>query len=256
MAIHINIIGAGNMAYQLTQAFHNHPEVQLQQLYNRSKLSPEFDAFEIEKTHHLSTLRPADVCIIAVKDEAIAGISKKLPFENQLVVHTSGNTSIEAIDSKNRRGVFYPLQTMNKQTLVDFTKVPFCLEAENTNDFHLLQRLASLLSTKIYTLNSYQRRVLHLAAVFMNNFSNHLVYISQQICKENEVPFEILQPLLAETFVKLQNTSAYDAQTGPARRNDFLTITNHLAMLDNNNYKEIYNIITKSIINTYGRKEL
>ena len=256
MAIHINIIGAGNMAYQLTQAFHNHPEVQLQQLYNRSKLSPEFDAFEIEKTHHLSTLRPADVCIIAVKDEAIAGISKKLPFENQLVVHTSGNTSIEAIDSKNRRGVFYPLQTMNKQTIVDFTKVPFCLEAENTNDFCLLQRLASLLSTKIYTLNSYQRRVLHLAAVFMNNFSNHLVYISQQICKENEVPFEILQPLLAETFVKLQNTSAYDAQTGPARRNDFLTITNHLAMLDNNNYKEIYNIITKSIINTYGRKAL
>ena len=256
MAIHINIIGAGNMAYQLTQAFHNHPEVQLQQLYNRSKLSPEFDAFEIEKTHHLSTLRPADVCIIAVKDEAIAGISKKLPFENQLVVHTSGNTSIEAIDSKNRRGVFYPLQTMNKQTIVDFTKVPFCLEAENTNDFCLLQRLASLLSTKIYTLNSYQRRVLHLAAVFMNNFSNHLVYISQQICKENEVPFEILQPLLAETFVKLQNTSAYDAQTGPARRNDFLTITNHLAMLDNNNYKEIYNIITKSIINTYGKKEL
>ena len=256
MAIHINIIGAGNMAYQLTQAFHNHPEVQLQQLYNRSKLSPEFDAFEIEKTHHLSTLRPADVCIIAVKDEAIAGISKKLPFENQLVVHTSGNTSIEAIDSKNRRGVFYPLQTMNKQTIVDFTKVPFCLEAENTNDFCLLQRLASLLSTKIYTLNSYQRRVLHLAAVFMNNFSNHLVYISQQICKENEVPFEILQPLRAETFVKLQNTSAYDAQTGPARRNDFLTITNHLAMLDNNNYKEIYNIITKSIINTYGRKEL
>ena len=256
MAIHINIIGAGNMAYQLTQAFHNHPEVQLQQLYNRRKLSPEFDAFEIEKTHHFSTLRPADVCIIAVKDEAIAGISKKLPFENQLVVHTSGNTSIEAIDSKNRRGVFYPLQTMNKQTIVDFTKVPFCLEAENTNDFCLLQRLASLLSTKIYTLNSYQRRVLHLAAVFMNNFSNHLVYISQQICKENEVPFEILQPLLAETFVKLQNTSAYDAQTGPARRNDFLTITNHLAMLDNNNYKEIYNIITKSIINTYGRKEL
>lgn len=256
MAIHINIIGAGNMAYQLTQAFHNHPEVQLRQLYNRSELSPEFNVFEIEKIHHLSTLRPADACIIAVKDEAIAEISKKLPFENQLVVHTSGNTSIEAIDSKNRRGVFYPLQTMNKQTIVDFEKVPFCLEAENTNDFCLLQRLASLLSSKIYTLNSYQRRLLHLAAVFMNNFSNHLVYISQQICKENEVPFEILQPLLAETFIKLQNTSAYDAQTGPARRNDFLTITNHLAMLDNNNYKEIYDIITKSIINTYGRKEL
>lgn len=255
MAIHINIIGAGNMAYQLTRAFYNHPEVRLQQLYNRSELSPEFNAFEIEKTHNLSLLRPADVCIITVKDEAITEVSEKIPLENQLVVHTSGNTSIEAIDSKNRRGVFYPLQTMNKQTIVDFTKVPFCLEAENTNDFYLLQRLASLLSTKTYALNSYQRRVLHLAAVFMNNFSNHLVYISEQICKENEVPFEILQPLLAETLAKLQNTSAYDAQTGPARRNDSLTISNHLAMLSDN-YKEIYDIITKSIINTYGRKEL
>lgn len=255
MAIHINIIGAGNMAYQLTRAFYNHPEVRLQQLYNRSELSPEFNAFEIEKTHNLSLLRPADVCIITVKDEAITEVSEKIPLENQLVVHTSGNTSIEAIDSKNRRGVFYPLQTMNKQTIVDFEKVPFCLEAENTNDFYLLQRLASLLSTKIYALNSYQRRVLHLAAVFMNNFSNHLVYISQQICKENEVPFEILQPLLNETLAKLQNTSAYDAQTGPARRNDSLTISNHLAMLSDN-YKEIYDIITKSIINTYGRKEL
>ncbi len=255
MAIHINIIGAGNMAYQLTRAFYNHPEVRLQQLYNRSELSPEFNAFEIEKTHNLSLLRPADVCIITVKDEAITEVSEKIPLENQLVVHTSGNTSIEAIDSKNRRGVFYPLQTMNKQTIVDFEKVPFCLEAENTNDFYLLQRLASLLSTKTYALNSYQRRVLHLAAVFMNNFSNHLVYISEQICKENEIPFEILQPLLAETLAKLQNTSAYDAQTGPARRNDSLTISNHLAMLSDN-YKEIYDIITKSIINTYGRKEL
>ena len=97
MAIHINIIGAGNMAYQLTQAFHNHPEVQLQQLYNRSKLSPEFDAFEIEKTHHLSTLRPADVCIIAVKDEAIAGISKKLPFENQLVIVKMKGEDIQGV---------------------------------------------------------------------------------------------------------------------------------------------------------------
>ena len=192
------------------------------------------------------------ICIITGGGNV--GVQKR--FENQLVVHTSGNTSIEAIDSKNRRGVFYPLQTMNKQTLVDFNSVPFCLEAENTNDFYLLQCLALLLSTKTYALNSYQRRILHLAAVFMNNFSNHLVYISEQICKKNEVPFEILQPLLIETFAKLQNTSAYDAQTGPARRNDSLTIANHLAMLDNNNYKEIYEIITNSIINTYGRKEL
>ena len=253
--MNISIIGAGNMAYQLAHALLSLPQVTITQLYSRSSFSAEFSHLQIEKVTNLSQLRPADLCILAVKDDAIASVSAALPFKNQLVVHTSGNTDMLSISSQNRRGVLYPLQTMSKQTLVNFSQVPFCLEAENPTDYQLLHHLASLLSTQIYPLSSYQRKILHVAAVFLNNFTNHLVHISQQICQKEQVPFKILEPLLTETFAKLQKIPAYEAQTGPARRNDTATIASHLSLL-NETEKEIYQIITNSIINTYGRKEL
>lgn len=253
--MNISIVGAGNMAYQLTQALSQHPQITLTQLYSRSGFSEEFTPLQVEKITDLTLLRPADICILAVSDDAISSLSAALPFENQLVVHTSGNTDMLAISSKNRRGVYYPLQTMSKQTLVDFTQVPICLEAEHPTDYQLLHQLATQLTTHIYPLSSHQRKILHVAAVFLNNFTNHLVHISQQICQEEQVPFEILKPLLAETFAKLQKLPAYQAQTGPARRNDTSTIASHLSLLHYKE-KEIYQVITNSIINTYGRKEL
>ncbi|GJH40629.1 hypothetical protein RCZ04_11790 [Capnocytophaga sp. HP1101] len=256
MAINISIIGGGNVAYHLTKALYQLPEVHLQQLYNRSEFSPEFNDFQVEKTHALTALHPADVCIIAVKDEAIAEVSASLPFEGQLVVHTSGNSPMEVLSPKNRRGVFYPLQSFSKSTQVNFSNIPFCLEAEHTSDIsNILRPLAEKLSTKVYQLSSYQRSVLHLSAVFVNNFTNHLVAISQRICEAHAVPFEILEPLLKNTFEKLQTMPALEAQTGPARRGDTQTIANHLALLAGYE-REIYDIITKSIINTYGKKEL
>lgn len=256
MSLKISIIGAGKVAYHLTKTFYYKKEIKIQQLYNRSAFSSEFNSFEVEKTNSISSLRPADICIIAVNDEAITEVSASLPFQEQLVVHTSGNTPIEAIHPKNRRGVFYPLQSFSKNTQVDFSTVPICLEADNPNDINsLLMPLAQLISTKIYELSSYQRRILHLSAVFMNNFTNHLIAISQKICETHQVPFEILQPLLAETFAKLQQIPAHKAQTGPAIRGDKKTIESHLAMLSEDE-KKIYQIITNSIINTYGRKEL
>ena len=256
MAINISIIGGGNVAYHLTKALYQLPEVYLRQLYNRSEFSSEFNDFQVDKIHSLTDLRPTDICIIAVKDEAISEVSAFLPFEGQLVVHTSGNTPMEVLSPKNRRGVFYPLQSFSKSTQVDFSNIPFCLEAEHTEDMErFLYPLAQKLSTKVYLLSSYQRSIMHLSAVFVNNFTNHLVTISQRICEAHAIPFEILEPLLKNTFEKLQTMPALEAQTGPARRGDTQTIANHLALLKGYE-REIYNIITKSIINTYGKKEL
>lgn len=250
----INIIGAGNVAYHLTKAL-LYKQLPLQQLYNRSAFSTDFDCFAVEKTHCLSELKPATLTIIATSDNAIASLSEQLPFSGGLVVHTSGNTPLTALHPKNRRGVFYPLQSFSKHTEVDFSKVPICLEAENTDDLVLLQQLASHLSTHCYQLSSAQRQLLHVAAVFANNFTNHLIAISQEICEQHHIPFELLQPLIAETFAKLQHHTALEAQTGPARRGDTRTITAHLALL-NEPQKQLYEYLTKSIINTYGKKVL
>jgi predicted short-subunit dehydrogenase-like oxidoreductase (DUF2520 family) len=116
--------------------------------------------------------------------------------------------------------------------------------------------LGKTISNTIYKINSEQRKSLHLAAVFVNNFVNHLYYIGNEICNENDVPFDILLPLIEETFKKLDDLSPLEAQTGPAKRNDEQTIKNQLDQLKNNTHKEIYRILTKSIQETHGRKEL
>lgn len=246
----IIVLGGGNLAYHFCQIIQQTQGLQLVQIYNRGELSHHFSRFEIPVTHNLFDLEQADIYLICIKDEAIFELSKKLNFSNRLVVHTSGNTSIEQLSSHNRQGVVYPVQSFSKDKQVDFANIPLCIEATNQQDQDLLLNFAQRLSSKVYLMSSLQRKYLHISAVFLNNFANHMWYLSQKICQENQIDFEILAPLLSETFHKTQSMSLYQAQTGPARRNDTQTIQKHVSLLDKET-KEIYEIITNSILKTY-----
>ena len=249
--IKVIIIGSGNVAQHLIAAFQNSQksgtEIDLVQVYSRQtgSVSHLLDLDHI--TNDLDALAEADLYIIAVSDDAIAEISSKLPFKNRLVVHTSGSISLNALDDNNRKGVFYPLQTFSKNKAVDFKIIPICLESENATDFQLLDKVAKIISEKIFAINSEQRKALHVAAVFVNNFVNHLYQIGSEICQDHQVPFEILKPLIAETAQKIMVLSPEEAQTGPAKRNDETTIEAHEAFLSNENYLTIYKTLTQSI---------
>lgn len=247
----VTIIGGGNVAFHFAKHISNCPNLHLNQIYNRSELSYHFDTISAEKITNLDALKSdSDLYLICVNDENIEAVSSLLPIENQLVIHTSGNTSIEKINPKNRRGVFYPVQSFSKEKEIDFSKIPFCLEAENEKDFDFLREFSLFFSEKNYKMNSLQRKYLHISAVFLNNFSNHIWHLSEKICNENQIPFEILQPLLKETYQKTEKMSFYQAQTGPAKRKDFKTIQGHLSLLKNDE-KEIYKSVTNSILNSY-----
>ena len=170
-----------------------------------------------------------------------------------MVVHTSGSVSISAIDNKNRQGVFYPLQTFSKSKEVDFKSIPICIETKNKKDFQILEKVAKSISNIVYKINSEQRKALHIAAVFVCNFVNHLYQIGNDICIENDLPFDILKPLIQETANKIFTLSPNQAQTGPAKRKDTQTINTHMSFLSDENQKEIYKMLTKSIIDN-GKK--
>ncbi|WP_322790497.1 Rossmann-like and DUF2520 domain-containing protein [Tenacibaculum tangerinum] len=155
---------------------------------------------------------------------------------------------MHALQNSGPKGVFYLLQSFSKDKEVNFNEIPFCLEAENKEDLQLLETLAKSIGKNIYHINSEQRKQLHVAAVFVNNFTNHMYKIGADICNEHRVPFEVLQPLIQETAQKIITLSPEAAQTGPAKRNDQKTIQEHLALL-NTEQKEIYKLITKSIQN-------
>ncbi|WP_343617581.1 Rossmann-like and DUF2520 domain-containing protein [Flavobacterium sp.] len=251
--IRLTIIGSGNVAQHLIKAFSASSLVEIVQAFSRKKeaLTHLLDAEKI--ITDFSALKETDLFIISVSDNAISEVSKQIPFENKLVIHTSGTTSIDVLDSKNRKGVFYPLQTFSKNKAVDFSIIPICLEADNQEDYDILETTAKSISNAVFSISSEQRKALHVAAVFVNNFTNHLYQLGQEICEEHQVPFEILKPLIQETADKIKTLNPAEAQTGPAKRHDSVTTDAHLDYITDENQKNIYKILTQSIQNN-GKK--
>jgi predicted short-subunit dehydrogenase-like oxidoreductase (DUF2520 family) len=247
--IKVVILGSGNVASHLIKAMEANDAIDLVQVFARSKKSLE-NLIDLSKiTTSFADLKEADVYVISVSDKAIEEVSNQIPFTNKLVVHTSGTMGFDVINPKNKRGVFYPLQTFSKSKEVDMKSVPFCLETENIEDYKTIENLAKSLSNSVYAINGEQRKSLHISAVFVSNFVNHMYQIGNALCEENNVPFAILQPLIEETANKIKTLTPTDAQTGPAIRNDEPTIQKHLEALENPIYKELYQKITLSIQN-------
>ncbi|PTM11057.1 MAG: DUF2520 domain-containing protein [Bacteroidetes bacterium] len=250
--ITVTLIGAGNVAQHLYRAFSASEKVHMCQWFNRHIDHIKKYKNEVDITDDISKLKDADIYIIAVSDDAVVNVSKQLPFSNKLVLHTSGSVNMHHIDKKNHRGVFYPLQTFTKGAVLNFEDVPICIEVERKSDYSIVKKLATAAGSKNYRINSDQRAVLHLAAVFVNNFTNQLYRVAHEITESEGVEFDILKPLITETAKKVQTLSPYLAQTGPAKRNDKKTIQKHLETLDKDIHKDIYKLLTKAIKETHG----
>ena len=251
--VQVVLLGSGNVATHLSKTFLKAKNVDLVQVYGRTERSLKHIDNQINTTTSLNKITKADLYVLAVPDDVIAEFSTTLPFENALVVHTSGSVAMDELSSNNRKGVFYPLQTFSKNSHLDFNEVPVCIEAQKNEDLFLLEKLASAVSKNVYFIDSNQRKSLHVAAVFVNNFVNHLYHIGHEICKNHTVPFEILAPLIRETAKKIEKIKPLDAQTGPARRHDAQTINSHESLLSEA-HQEIYKLLTKSIQKTYGKE--
>ena len=248
--ISVVILGSGNVASQLIKAFLKIDTINLKQVYTRNQEDINTLKDSIDTTNDISLLKQADITIIAVSDDAISSISSHI--KNSFVVHTSGSVDMKSLNNIGRKGVFYPLQSFSKKKKVDFKNIPICLESETNEDLQKLEELVSLLQSKSYILSSHQRKKIHVAAVFANNFSNHMYTIANEICEKYNIPFDILHPLIEETSNKIKNLTPEKAQTGPAKRNDAETIENHLNLLSEKQ-QEIYLKITQSI-QEYGKK--
>ena len=150
--------------------------------------------------------------------------------------------------------MFYPLQTFSKNTELDFSNVPICIEVTEKENLQLLKNLAEALNCKAYKINTEQRQTLHLSAVYVNNFTNQLYRIAHEISDAKNINFDILKPLILETAKKVQDISPYMAQTGPAKRNDKKTIKRHLKQIESEEHKALYELLTASIKKTHGQR--
>ncbi len=250
----IVIIGTGNVATHLFNTFLSYDTLNVLQVVGRSEDSLAYFANKTKTSLIANTIENADVYIIAVSDDAIAEVSEKLKKQKGLVVHTSGSVAMSILKPHQNNGIFYPLQTFTKSKLVNFRAIPICIEATQKKDLKILYFLAETISNHVYEVSSEQRKHLHLAAVFVNNFSNYMYTLGNEICEEHKVPFHILKPLITETAEKINDITPLQAQTGPARRNDVETMQRHLDQLTTKEQKNIYKLISESIQKKYGKE--
>ena len=254
----IVILGAGNLAWHLAPFLRKNGH-EIVAVYSRTKfsavaLAKKVKAIPIDKIEDIPS--NADIYIVALQDKAVRSVLKSLKFIPNCIAHTSGSVSISVFPKQFKNtGVFYPLQTFSKTRKVNLNEVPFLLESSNLKTKKILSSLANSISTNVHFITSDKRKKIHLAAVFANNFVNHLYSIASEILKESKLPFDLLKPLIIETAGKILEDSPEKMQTGPARRNDQEIIKSHLQLLKGQkNRKAIYSLLNASIIDKFKVK--
>ena len=257
----ISIIGSGNVGWHLGIALenHHHPicEVFSRKSEKATRLSSMLYQAKIKTDLDFSE-SVAELFILAVADDAINDVCEQLILpENAILAHTSGSKSLEDLqklmlihhDLPVKCGVFYPLMTFSAGKKLDLKTVPFCIEASDDETEQKLVEIAQEMSNTVYLINSDERKVLHVAAVFACNFTNHLLALAKSITDSEDLEFDLLKPIIQETFRKaLAANDPADVQTGPAIRRDKSIINRHLDYLkEDENLVEIYEVLTESI---------
>lgn len=229
----ITIIGTGNTATvlgrKLKEAGHHILQVAGRNPKQAAVLAADLGAEPVSPVTAIG--KDADLYLLAVSDAAIEPLAGSLPLSGKTVVHTAGSVSLNVLKGKvGRHGVFYPLQSLKKEVR-QLPAIPILIDAGDAETMQLLQRLAYTISQQVMVANDEQRMHTHLAAVMVNNFTNHLFVLVEEFCQQQQVDFSILQPLMVETVLRLREASPITAQTGPAIRNDNATIERHLSLL-------------------------
>ena len=252
MSNKVVIVGAGNVAHHLSIALYK-AGFKIAQVFSRRRhratgLAKKVNAASTTSLSRL--LDNADLYILAVSDDAIEEVVSKLDLPTEsIVVHTSGSVSSKIITNKfSKGGVLYPLQTFSKGVKVKMMEVPICVHSPDKGSLTHLKKVGRKISRKVQEIDDQQRQIIHVAAVFANNFTNHIYSVAEHILEADKMKLDILHPLIKETVDKAIRVGPEAGQTGPAVRDDQVVIKKHLSLLkDQPQYRKLYKILTESI---------
>lgn len=253
----IVIVGAGNIAHCYGQLLklHGHQIVQVmsRDAAHASRLGEVLNA---RWGTDLSDINmDADAYILAVSDAALPVLNDTLRLGKRIVAHTAGAASLSVIGKiSTHTGVMYPLQSIRKE-LKSYPPIPVLLEASNEETLRRIQQLAQSIASRTEVVDSRQRLQLHLSAVLVNNFTNHLIALAKSYCEREGLDFSLLAPIMRETFERLEKHAPDQVQTGPALRHDEATMALHRDLLEQEPYLRLmYQVMSDSIQDFYARQ--
>jgi predicted short-subunit dehydrogenase-like oxidoreductase (DUF2520 family) len=247
----IVIIGSGNVATVLgrlcKQRGHEIVQVVSRNVANAKLLADELNCAYADYNEKLND--SAGLYMLAVADTALQELNSRISLGNKLILHTAGSVTKDVLKGiSNKYGVLYPLQSLRKEMEYE-TDIPFLIDGNTTDAITLVEDFAKTLSANVTKTTDEERLKLHVAAVMVSNFTNHLYALAEDFCKKEQVDFALLAPLIKETAYRIQKFSPAAVQTGPAVRNDMFTIEKHLRILTGHpQLKYIYIKLTDSIM--------
>ena len=255
----ITLIGAGRVGGALARRFRTR-DLRVGQVYSRTPARAEAVAREVDAQpiSQLDELHPdADLYLLAVPDDAIETVAHRLASQlprDVRIAHCSGATPLAVLTAHfPRAGIFYPLQSFVGHRAPDWNTLPLCVHATSEPGLEALAQLARRIAEQVHRVNDTQRAALHVAAVFVNNFTNHLYGVGEQLTRAADLPFALLLPLIRETTARLGTTPARQLQTGPAARGDTRTMQRHLALLAGQPaYQALYRVLSDAIAGPPG----
>lgn len=255
----IVFIGAGNLATHLAiilqQKGHSIAQVYSRTMLSAQQLGRIVNAESISKIESITD--KADYYIFSVKDSVLVDLISKMPHHKGIWIHTAGSMPANIFETKvDNYGVLYPLQTFSKARDIQWNEIPLFIEGNNNYAFDEISALAESISPIIYSLPSEKRIYIHASAVFACNFVNHMYEQAKNLTDKVDIPFEVLLPLIKETFEKLYQLTPHEAQTGPAVRFDTNVMQKHLNLLKEKYAFDIYQLVSKSIFNSFENKDL
>ena len=255
--LNISFAGAGRVAGALCRELY-HAGFKIDLIASESEKNGRLLADSSDSSWSPDLIFPdsTDVIIVAVPDHKLEGVLNKIRCRPETIVsHTAGSMGLDVFPEKIiRKGIFYPLQTFSKERKIVFNDIPVLLESSDKQSSEILENLAESINAKVHFADTEHRRMLHLAAVFVCNFTNHMLTEGKELALKTGFSFEVLGPLIKETISKAMDIGPENSQTGPAVRNDQNTIGKHLELLSfSPELQRIYCEMTNSIIRYYSK---
>ncbi|HYC27848.1 MAG TPA: DUF2520 domain-containing protein, partial [Chitinophagaceae bacterium] len=192
------IIGSGNTATVLGRKIKAAGHAILQ-VAGRNESAVKLLAAELGCSGNVDTTgidHSADIYIVAIADKALPQVHEWLQLDKKLVVHTAAAVPANVLEKVSKNyGVLYPLQTLRKEQ-TEVPSIPFLVDGNSPDDLALVQDFAASLSDKVIVAEDELRLRMHVAAVFVSNFTNHLYVLAQEFCRKEELDFSLLLPLI------------------------------------------------------------
>lgn len=249
------LLGTGNMAYFLAARMQAAGHT-CTGLWGRNTDAASILArlYNIPLLRNLSEVHDGpDACLMAVADSAIGTVAEKLALYQTTLIHHSGSAATGILGNSGKQGIAWPVYSILKSDLPAHRNFPCIWEANIPAARNVVLEICNAISGIAYEAAAGQRHVLHLAAVMGNNFTNYLLGICADLCAANQLPFNLLQPILQQTVDRANLQHPANVQTGPARRNDEAAMQVHRDMLTENPYwQRVYTALSEAIKNSYS----